>query len=142
MFTAEADIKVRYAETDQMGVVYHANYIIWFEIGRTALIEKLGFSYADMEKEGILSPVTHVEANYKKPLTYGDSATVITAVKEYNGLKVVYEYEIRNNEGDLCVTGCSTHVCVKKDTFRPISIKKVFPAWHAAYLNAAGEDGR
>ncbi|MFC7370722.1 acyl-CoA thioesterase [Fictibacillus iocasae] len=140
MITAEAEIQVRYAETDQMGVVYHANYIIWFEIGRTALIEKLGFSYADMENEGILSPVTHVEAFYKKPLTYGDHATVVTSIKEYNGLKVVYEYEIKNSNGNVCVTGNSSHVCVKKETFRPVSIKKLFPEWHSAYLLAASKE--
>jgi acyl-CoA thioester hydrolase len=132
-------IDVRYAETDQMGVVYHANYLVWFEIGRTKLIEALGFKYADMEAQGILSPVTDIQASYKKPLTYGQKAIIKTAIQEYTGVKVVYQYEIYNEENDLCVTGFSSHVCVKKDSFRPISIKKHFPDWHAAYMQAKGE---
>ncbi|MGA4720127.1 acyl-CoA thioesterase [Fictibacillus nanhaiensis] len=130
----ETSVDVRYAETDQMGVVYHANYLVWFEIGRTKLIEHLGFKYADMERGGILSPVTDIQASYKKPLTYGQKAHIKTAVKEYSGIKVIYYYEIFNEENELCVTGKSTHVCVKKENFRPISIKKYFPDWHEAYL--------
>ncbi|MGG1576011.1 acyl-CoA thioesterase [Fictibacillus sp. NRS-1165] len=133
MLISEAKVDVRYAETDQMGVVYHANYLVWFEIGRTAFIDDLGFSYAQMEKDGILSPVTEIHANYKKPLTYGDQAKIFTWVEEYSGLKVTYGYEIKNSEDELCVTGYSTHVCVRKATFRPISIKKYFPDWHLAY---------
>ncbi len=133
----ETNIDVRYAETDQMGVVYHANYLVWFEIGRTKLIEHLGFKYADMEAQGILSPVTDIHASYKKPLTYGQKAIIKTAIKEYSGIKVVYLYEIYNEENVLCVTGESTHVCVKKDNFRPISIKKYFPEWHEGYLKAS-----
>lgn len=65
MFIAENEIEVRYAETDQMGVVYHANYFIWMELGRTKLINDLGFYYADMESDGILSPVMDIQASYK-----------------------------------------------------------------------------
>jgi acyl-CoA thioester hydrolase len=133
----ETIVDVRYAETDQMGVVYHANYLVWFEIGRTKLIESLGFKYADMEAQGILSPVTDIQASYKKPLTYGQQAIIKTAIKEYSGIKVVYAYEIYNGNHELCVTGVSTHVCVKKENFRPISIKKYFPEWHNAYVNAS-----
>jgi acyl-CoA thioester hydrolase len=136
----ETSVEVRYAETDQMGVVYHANYLVWFEIGRTKLIESLGFKYADMEAEGILSPVTDIQAAYKKPLTYGQKALIKTAVRSYTGIKVIYEYQVFNERGELCVTGESTHVCVKKETFRPISIKKYFPDWHAAYLKASSEE--
>jgi acyl-CoA thioester hydrolase len=136
----ETSIDVRYAETDQMGVVYHANYLVWFEIGRTKFIESLGFKYAEMEAEGVLSPVTDIQVAYKKPLTYGQTALVKTAVKEYSGIKVVYEYEIYDENQTLCVTGSSTHVCVKKETFRPISIKKYFPDWHDAYMKASSEE--
>ncbi|GAA0462099.1 thioesterase family protein [Alkalibacillus silvisoli] len=136
----ETEIKVRYQETDQMGVVYHANYLVWFEIGRTHLIEDLGFKYAEMEKEGIVSPVIDLEAKYKRPLTYGQTANVKTYIKEYDGFRVVYRYEIYTETGELAVTGSSSHVCVKKSNFRPISIKKKFPDWHKAYTEAMGED--
>jgi acyl-CoA thioester hydrolase len=126
-------IEVRYAETDQMGVVYHANYIIWMEIGRTELIKELGFKYAEMEADGIISPVIDIQASYKKPVHYGETASIKTWIEKYDGLRVTYGYEILTETGELSVTGISVHVCVKKDSFRPISIKRLYPDWHEAY---------
>jgi acyl-CoA thioester hydrolase len=133
MLTTESRITVRYAETDQMGVVYHANYLVWCEIGRTELIEELGFRYADMENSGILSPVTSINLSYKAPALYGEDVTVLTWIEAYTGIRITYGYEIRNQSGDVCVTGFSEHACVKKESFRPISVKKHFPEWHEAY---------
>ncbi|EIT86862.1 thioesterase family protein [Fictibacillus macauensis ZFHKF-1] len=133
MLLSKTTVDVRYAETDQMGVVYHANYLVWFEIGRTVYIEDLGFQYAQMEQDGVLSPVTEAHVHYKKPLRYPDRATISTWVAAYNGVKVHYHYEIHNEKGELCLTGSTVHVCVDKDTFRPLSLKKHFPQWHAAY---------
>lgn len=133
MYTSKANIEVRYAETDQMGVVYHANYLVWCEIGRTRLIKDLGFNYAEMEKEGVLSPVVNIQFSYKFPAKYGETVTVSTWVEQYTGVKVIYGYEIVNELGEICVTGTSEHVCVMKDSFRPISIKRKFPKWHEAY---------
>lgn len=136
MIISEKDIEVRYAETDQMGVVYHANYLVWMELGRTKLIEDLGFRYADMERDGIISPVIDIEISYKKPVRYGEKAIVKTWIDEYDGLRVSYGYEILTEEGELSVLAISKHVCVKKDSFRPVSIRKFFPKWHEAYENA------
>lgn len=133
MLISKKEISVRYAETDQMGVVYHANYLVWMEIGRTALIEDLGFNYAEMEKDGIVSPVLDIQASYKKPVRYGENAVIHTWIEEYDGIRVTYGYEIRNGSNELACSGFSKHVCVKKDTFKPISFKKSFPAWHEAY---------
>lgn len=133
MLVATTEVDVRYAETDQMGVVYHANYLVWCEIGRTKLIEELGFSYADMEKEGALSPVTNVQVNYHFPAKYGESVTIHTWIEGYTGLRITYGYEIINGEGKRCLTGTSEHVCVDAKTFRPLQIKKNFPDWHEAY---------
>lgn len=133
MLISEKTIEVRYAETDQMGVVHHSNYIVWMELGRTQLIHDLGFSYAEMEKNGVLAPVLDVQVSYKKPLTYGDKAIIRTWIESYDGFKVVYGYLILNEEGDTSVSGFTSHVCVKKDTFRPIRLQKAFPAWHEAY---------
>jgi acyl-CoA thioester hydrolase len=133
---AEKQIEVRYAETDQMGVVYHANYLVWMEIGRTQFIKELGFHYADMEKEGIISPVIDLQISYKKPLHYGETATVKTWIEYYDGIRVTYGYEILTPDGEIAVTATSQHVCVKRDSFRPISIKKYFPDWHEAYEQA------
>ncbi|WP_096188965.1 acyl-CoA thioesterase [Evansella halocellulosilytica] len=133
MIVSTTTINVRYAETDQMGVVYHANYLVWCEIGRTKLIEELGFQYAQMEKEGVLAPVTNINLNYKHPARYPDTITVNTWIEKYTGIRVTYGYEILNESGDICVSGTSEHVCVDAETFKPISIKKKFPAWHEAY---------
>ncbi|UNL87024.1 acyl-CoA thioesterase [Priestia koreensis] len=133
MHISKKEIEVRYAETDQMGVVYHANYLVWMEVGRTGLIQDMGLNYAGMEAEGVLSPVTDVQVSYKKPLTYGDVATVHTWVEIYDGLRVQYGYEIYNQHGELAIEATSSHVCVKKENFRPISIRRKFPEWHEAY---------
>lgn len=133
MLISTAEIEVRYAETDQMGVVYHANYLVWCEIGRTKIIEEMGFNYAEMEQDGIMSPVVNVQFSYKYPAKYGETVIVRTWVETYNSVKVTYGYEIVNQEGKVCVTGTSEHVCVMKDSFRPISIKRKFPRLHEAY---------
>ncbi|MDX8366953.1 thioesterase family protein [Cytobacillus sp. IB215665] len=133
MLKSKKKIEVRYAETDQMGVVNHANYLTWMEVGRTKYIQDLGFSYAAMEDDGILCPVLEAHVSYKKPIRYGEIAEITTWVEEYDGLRVVYGYEIANSENELAVCGTTKHVCVKKDSFRPISIAKYFPEWHEAY---------
>ncbi|TDL34935.1 acyl-CoA thioesterase [Jeotgalibacillus sp. S-D1] len=132
MKVAEKTIEVRYAETDQMGVVYHANYLVWMEIGRTALIEELGFRYAEMEEQGILAPVMDIQVSYKMPVRYGEKATIRTWIDHYDGLRTHYGYEIVSDSGQLAASGLSKHVCVKKESFRPISVKKFFPEWHQA----------
>ncbi|WP_339163255.1 thioesterase family protein [Siminovitchia sp. FSL W7-1587] len=133
---AHTNIEVRYAETDQMGVVHHSNYIIWMEVGRTQLMKDLGFSYAEMEKSGVLAPIIDVHVSYKKPLTYGEEATIQTWIEEYDGFKVVYGYVVLNKDGEIAVSGTTAHVCVKKETFRPVRLSKIFPDWHDAYERA------
>ena len=133
MLISKKEIEVRYAETDQMGVVYHANYLVWLELGRTQIVKDLGFNYADLEKDGIVSPVLEVNISYKKSLTYGDRAIIHTWIEEYNGLKTVYGYEVYNEQGELVATAKTYHVCVKKDSFRPISLKRKYPDWHETY---------
>lgn len=133
MYVSKKEIEVRYAETDQMGIVYHANYLIWMEVGRTALIKELGFSYAQLEADGVLAPVVDLQVQYKKPLLYGETASVHTWIEEYNGVKTVYGYEIQKPDGQTAITGTTSHICVDKETFRPIQFRKAFPAWHSVY---------
>lgn len=127
-------IEVRYQETDQMGVVYHANYLVWFEIGRTKYIESLGFNYADMEKHNVVSPVVDAQISFKKPIRYGENVAVETWVKGYDGIRTVYAYNIINSDGNIAISGTTQHVIVNKETFRPLSLRKTFPKWHQAYL--------
>ncbi|PLS14694.1 hypothetical protein CVD28_26970 [Bacillus sp. M6-12] len=133
MLISERKVEVRYAETDQMGVVYHANYLVWMELGRTQLINDLGFNYASLEEDGIISPVIDIQASYKKPVRYGEEAMIKTWIEAYDGFRVTYGYEIMTQAGELSVQGTSVHVCVKKDTFRPISFRRAYPNWHDAY---------
>ncbi|WP_430785747.1 acyl-CoA thioesterase [Virgibacillus flavescens] len=133
MTIEKTEIDIRYQETDQMGVVYHANYLVWFEIGRTKLIESLGFSYADMESNNVVAPVVDAQISFKKPFRYGEKATVESWIAEYDGLRTVYGYRILNKDGEIAITGTTKHVIVKKDSFRPLSLKRAFPEWHLAY---------
>lgn len=128
-------IEVRYQETDQMGVVYHANYLVWFEIGRTKFIESLGLKYDEMEKQNVVSPVVDATISFKKPIRYGEKVVVDTWIETYNGIRTVYAYTILNQDGAIAVSGTTEHVIVNKDTFRPLSLRKTFPDWHEAYTN-------
>ncbi|GAA0444786.1 YbgC/FadM family acyl-CoA thioesterase [Lentibacillus halophilus] len=140
MHKTSTPIEVRYQETDQMGVVYHANYLIWFEIGRTKYIESLGLSYADMETKNVVSPVVDAQVHFRKPVQYGEKATVETWLDTYDGIRTVYAYTIKKENGEMAVSGTTKHVIVDKETFRPLSLRKAFPAWHRAYLEQLDQD--
>ncbi|NGP44029.1 acyl-CoA thioesterase [Bacillaceae bacterium SIJ1] len=133
------EVKVRYGETDQMGVVYHANYVVYLELGRTDFINNLGFEYHDMESEGYVSPVLSIQLNYKKALTYGETASIATWLEAYDGLRTTYGYRISNAKDETCAEGHSVHLCVKKDSFRPVPLRKAFPEWDQAYKNVLKE---
>lgn len=132
-FKSKRTIQLLYADTDMMGVVYHANYLKYFELGRQGLIEDIGYSYVEMEEQGYYAPVYDVQATYKKPVRYGDDATVTTWVAKNDGLRTEYKYVISNQHGDICVEGSTTHIIVSKETFKPAAFKKVFPEWFAKY---------
>ncbi|GAK01960.1 4-hydroxybenzoyl-CoA thioesterase family active site [Geomicrobium sp. JCM 19037] len=135
MTTSNTIIQTRYAETDQMGVIHHSQYLIWCEIGRTDFIEKLGFSYTQMEQDGLLAPVTEVNLQYKQALRYPETAHIATWLSDYTGIRATYAYTITNDKGQVCVEGTTTHVVVTADRFRPVSMKKVAPEWHRVYEN-------
>ncbi|SOC37288.1 acyl-CoA thioesterase [Ureibacillus acetophenoni] len=139
MFVSEKNIEIRYAETDQMGVVYHANYLVWMEIGRTQLISEIGFNYAGLEEQGYISPVLDISIQYKKSMRYGQIATVRTWVKSHTKLRTTYGYEILHEDGSIAATATSLHTLIKKDNFRPVSLSKVDPVWDAKYTEIALE---
>lgn len=115
----DIEVRVRYAETDQMGVVYHANYAQYFEIGRAEWLRNQGVSYRWMEENGIMLPVVSLTMNYKKPAKYDDVLTVSTILKSQTSVKIEFDYEIKNQEGDLLTTGTSLLVFVDMKTGRP-----------------------
>ncbi|GAA0315066.1 thioesterase family protein [Bacillus carboniphilus] len=133
MYISKKAIQIFYADSDMMGVVYHANYLKWFELGRSALIEELGFNYLAMEAEGYFAPVYDAHVTYKKPVRFGENVYVKTWVEESNGIRTVYGYQIVDDTNDVRAEGSTTHVIVRKDNFRPANFKKAFPEWFAKY---------
>ena len=106
MFITETQIRVRYAETDQMGVVYHSNFFYYFESARAESIRELGYSYADMEKMGIVMPVVEVHCKYLRPAVYDDLLTVKTILKELPlHHKIEFNHEVFNEKKELLATG-------------------------------------
>ena len=107
--TSEVEFRVRYAETDQMRVVYHANYLVWCEIGRTDLIRKLGTPYADVEKQGVSLAVVDATLRYHAAAKYDDMIRVRTVMREVRSRSVTFEYTIENaNTGVRLVTARTT----------------------------------
>jgi acyl-CoA thioester hydrolase len=107
----EVRLRVRYAETDQMGVVYHANYLVWMEMGRVEYFRSAGFRYRDMEEEGILLAVVGAECRYLAPARYDDEILVRTRVAESASRMVRFAYEIRHGEsGMLLAEGSTRHL--------------------------------
>jgi acyl-CoA thioester hydrolase len=106
-------MRVRYAETDQMGVAWHGNVFAWFEVGRTDLLREFGTTYRELEAEGLLLPVIAASARYLRPLDYDDLIEVRTRVSRHSGARLSFEYEIHRDEtpGPL-VTGSTDHAAV------------------------------
>ena len=102
--TAEVQIRVRYKETDQMGVVYHGNYFTFFEIGRTEFLRSRGYTYRDMEASGAFAVVVKAECSYHKAAKYDDLLTIKTTIKRMTRVKVEYEHQIYR-DSELLVTG-------------------------------------
>src|SRR5690606_9511929 len=116
----EFKVRVRYAETDQMGVVYHGNYAQYFEMGRVEWLRNLGLSYSELEKKGVMLPVVSLTLNYKKPARYDDLLTVRTIFIKQVSVKIEFDYEIHSEQGELLTTGNSVLVFVDKKTGRPV----------------------
>lgn len=118
----EVKLRVRYAETDQMGVVYHGNYAQYFEIGRVEWLRNQGVSYKSLEEGAIMLPVVSLSMNYRKPAFYDDELTITTILKYMGGVKIEFDYEITNQNGELLTTANSILVFVDMKTKRPISV--------------------
>ena len=108
----DATVRVRYAETDQMGVVYHSNHLIWFEVGRVELLRQLGFSYRDMEREDdCFIAVAEVKCRYRAPVYYDDEVMVRTRLRNVRESVVHFGYElVRADSGALLAEGETTHI--------------------------------
>ena len=116
------EVRVRYAETDQMGVVYHSNYLNYLELGRVEWLRSLGYSYAELEKKGVLLPVVHAELNYRFPARYDELIRVETEVSSIGKSSIEFSSQLYNENDTLLLEGKVKLVCLNADTFKPISI--------------------
>lgn len=132
----ETTIRVRYQETDQMGVAYHANYLTWFEVGRTELMRKIGMPYAEFEKNGLYLPVLKAYCQYKHAIRYDDCLTVVTRLENLQNVRLTFNYEVRL-ENRLMASGYTEHAFINEKG-RPVVLKKSSPfLWNC--LNKALE---
>ena len=114
--TSESRFRVRYAETDQMGVVYYANYLVWMEVGRTDYCKSLGFDYRDMEKEGAYMAVAEATCRYVSPARYDNAILVQTRLDRVNRKIVAFSYSILNEEtGKVLAVGKTVHITMSTD---------------------------
>ena len=112
----EASLRVRYAETDAMGIVYHTNYVVWFEVGRGEFMRQRGGDYSEFEKQGVYLPVTEVDARFIAPARYDDLVVVRTSVAEVRSRSVTMYYEVlMQDTGQLLVTGHTKHLCMDRE---------------------------
>jgi acyl-CoA thioester hydrolase len=116
----ETQIRVRYGETDQMGVVYHGNYAQFLEVARVEWLRSIDISYRKMEEEGVMLPVVNLNINFKKPAVYDELISVKTKLREKPGVKIVIDQEIYNENNDLLTTSEITLVFVNMKSRRPM----------------------
>jgi acyl-CoA thioester hydrolase len=109
-------VRVRYAETDQMGIVYHANYFIWFEVGRTDLLRSAGWTYREMEAEGFALPVIEARCEYQRPARYDDELEVRTSGEQISPIRVAFDYAVvRPADETVVATGRTVHATLDRD---------------------------
>lgn len=126
--------RVRYQETDQMGVVYHVNYLNWFEVGRTEWIRSLGVAYADLERQGLLLPVTDIQIKYVQPARYDEWVNIHVRLSDFTRLRIGFEYEVRRErDEELLVMGTSRHVWMNR-SWKPVRIDRDAPELYGLIL--------
>lgn len=119
----ETQIRVRYAETDQMQIVYHANYFVWFEVGRTDFLRKIGYPYKQLEIEDIMFPVIECNCKFKIPAKYDDEIIIRTSLGELKGASMILNYEIIRKEDEVkLATGFTRHAIVNTK-LKPIRLR-------------------
>ncbi|MCI8425458.1 MAG: acyl-CoA thioesterase [Adlercreutzia sp.] len=150
-------ITVRYGETDMMGVVYHANYLLYFEDARIDYLTAADFSYNEqIEQAGYMSPIYHIEIAYKSPLRYGEAGFVRTSVAKNLPMRTVYRQQVFRaddeagtdeagepllREGAAPLVDALVTVCVvERDTFKPVSLKRTFPDLYEKYDTLKGDN--
>lgn len=131
--------KAQYHETDQMGIIHHANYIRWMEEARVDFMEQMGFGYDRMEKEGIISPVLSLSCDYKSMTRFGDQVEIDVTILRYTGIRMELRYEIRDRAtGTVRVEAASSHCFLNREG-KPVSLKRADPACDALFRQVMAE---
>ena len=128
--TTTSTVRVRYAETDKMGVVYYANYLVWFEVGRTDWLRETGWTYRAMEAEGVQLPVIEAHCEYRQGARYDDEVEVRTRAQKLSPVRIQFDYEIvRRGDGTVLATGHTVHATIDingRPTRMPDRVKELF----------------
>jgi len=135
MFVFDHQIRVRYAETDQMGYVYYGNYAAFYEIARTEILGSTGISYKELEEMGVMLPVTEMKTKYLKPGKYDDLITIRVTIRQKPAVRIIFEYELFNESGELLNQGETTLVFVNMEKNRPCMPPQVFLDKMSNYFN-------
>lgn len=136
MFTSKTQIRVHYALTDQMGMVYYGNYAQLYEIGRTEALRSLGLTYKEIESTGVIMPVTEMHTRFLKPALYDDLLTVVTMVKEMpQHSKIVFHSEIYNEKNELLNVGDVTLYFINANTMKRTDIPQKIKEKLVDYFN-------
>lgn len=114
MIRSSTEIRVRYAETDMMGVAYHGNYMAWFEVARVQLLDELGCPYRELEEEGFRLPVLEVSVRYRRPLTFDDRVTLETTIRQKPSLRIRIDYTLRCR-GKATAEGFTLHAFINRE---------------------------
>ncbi len=125
MYQFETNIRVRYAETDQMGFVYYGNYATYYEVTRVEALRSLGISYKILEENGVLMPVLENWSKYIRPAKYDDLLTIKLFLKEIPSMRITFEYEVFNEDKKLINLGSTTLVFLDKSSGKPIQVPGV-----------------
>lgn len=131
-------VRVRYAETDRMGVVYYANYLVWFEVGRTDWLRETGWSYREMERDGISLPVIEAHCDYRQPARYDEEIEILTTGLLISPVRIRFDYRVQRG-GEELASGYTTHAAVDaagKPCRLPAQVRRLLPAFAKA---TAGE---
>ena len=135
MFVFEHKIRIRYAETDQMGYVYYGNYATFYEVARTEMLRQTGISYKELEDRGVMLPVIELHTRYFQPARYDDLITIRTTIRERPGVRIKFEYEIFNEQGELLNSGMTQLVFVDIEKNKPCKAPQIFQDKMDAYFS-------
>lgn len=134
LLIVDTKIRVRYKETDKMGVVHHSNYYVWFEIGRTEYMRQQGLDYRQAEEKGFMLPLTETHCEYKQGAKYDDVVIIRTRMTSFSGVRITMEYDVvRERDQALLARGKTVHA-ITDESLRPVNIRKASPEIYNLFL--------